>query len=281
MKILKEIIQLEFAEIFYGVGSLLIGGLIGAIIENQLSSGVDPKYLAVLGLGIILAVILIIVFSYWKRQDEHNSNIIEILKTVKNAVGIDVEYQNLKSLGSKDIIDRAKYIMSSAEIEILEITLIDPFLYDINPDLPSQDLRRNYYQSIVNHLHERKSQNNTIVYKRICQFPKEMNFDTLRDKIFIAHCKDLAELNRKSGYQCYLKKTLISSPISYSIIDRKYLILSVDEFRQKGEIIVRIPKGELIIYDPQRQIIDVFLSEWRRIENSHHTQTLTIDEFNY
>ena len=82
----------------------------------------------------------------------------------------------------------------------------------------------------------------------------------------------MALFNREKGLISYVKRTLITFPICFIIIDRQYLVISVDEIRHDESTSEQHLKGEIIICDPQQELKSVFLSEWEKIENSPYTQ---------
>ena len=116
--------------------------------------------------------------------------------------------------------------------------------------------------------------------KRIIQFPHvDGTFRSLGDNVYVDHCKKMVLFNREKGLRSYVKRTLITFPICFMIIDRQYLVISIDEIRHVENTSARHFKGEIIICDPQQELISVFLSEWEKIENSPYTKTISIEEF--
>jgi hypothetical protein len=264
------------------VGSFLLGGVIGAIVQNQLDSGINAAYLVVLVLTITLFIIITMMASSLTDQQISNRDVQSSIQDITNRLGLKVLYQELKKIGKgpdspEDLLAK---LMREAHTEILDVGRGDVHESKVNPDLAPSDVRQAYYDSIIKRVEQQAERGVNFVYKRICQFPQAGgSFRSLSDDIFVNHCKQMILLNNSKNIEAYVKRTRLMFPIAFIIIDRQYLIISVDAFHHKGNTNERYMKGEIVIYDPQQELIKVFLNEWNRIENAPHTQTVTIDDF--
>lgn len=269
-------------EIIFGIGSFFLGGIIGAIIENELTSGFNAAYFAVLILAITLFTVTVIALSASKDQVAHNRKLLHSFAGIEKRLGLKVSYQELKDIGKKnaDHDDLLARLMREANYEILEVSRSEVHQPKINPDLPPSEIRLEYYDSIIKRVETQSAKGIDFVYKRIIQFPQANGtFCSLSDNTYVDHCKKMVILQQSKGVRAYVKRTLVISPTSFLIIDRQNLIITLDAIRHLDGVSEQHQKAELIIYDPQQELIQVFLREWDRIENSPYTQTATIDEF--
>ncbi len=274
--------QKKWSGIVFAIGSFLLGSIIGALTENQLNSGVNPAYLAILVLSIALFTIIVIVKTSISEQMEREQNTITAIQNIEKRFGLKVTYQELKKVGqgAGDEDDKLATLMRNANFEILEIGLSDVHDHKDNPDLAVSEIRQRYYDSIIERVETQISKGAKFTYKRICQFPRSgRTLRTLKDTIFVEHCKKMVSLNHNKGIQSYVKRSRVSLPIAFIIIDRQHLVVSIDTFRYKGGNNERFMKGELIISDPQQELISVFMNEFDTVENSPNTHTVSLDEF--
>ena len=271
------------SDIIFAVGTLFLGGIIGALIENQINSGVKASYLAILVLSITLFVVIAIIKSSLTDQVTNEKNTLQAIKNIDKSLGLKVAYQELKKIGqgAGDNEDLLANLMRNADFEILEIGRGEVHEREENPDLAAPAIRQEYYDSIIKRVETQVAKGTRFVYKRIYQTPLAGgNLHSLGDKIFVNHCKQMLMLNKDNGIQAYVKRTRLTFPIAFLIIDRQHLVISIDAFHHKENSIQRYMKGELIISDPKQELIKVFLTEWEQIENSPYTQTISLDEFN-
>jgi len=270
-------------EIVFGTGSFLLGGIIGAIIENELNSGFNAAYFVVLILAIALFTVMVIALSTSKNQVAHSHEVLNSLAGIEKRLGLKVSYQELKDIAQKkpDHDDFLERLMRGANFEILEVSRSEVHQPKVNPDLPPQVMRQEYYDSIINRVETQAAKGIDFLYKRIIQFPYvDGAISSLSDNIYVDHCKKMVMLQRSKGIRAYVKRTLVSFPTSFLIIDRQNLIITLDAIRHVNGNEEQYQKAELLIYDPQQELIQIFLREWDRIENSPYTQSVTYNEFN-
>lgn len=275
--------RVKMTETVFAISTFLLGGVIGAIVENQLNGGINAAYLAILVLAIALFSVTLMTKSSLASQETHDINTLSAIQDVANRLGLKVSYQELKKIGVRpeDQEDILAKLMREADHEILEVGRSEVHNSKENPDLAPSDVRQAYYDSILKRVESQVAKGISFTYKRICQFPQSGgSFRSLKDEIFINHCQQMILLNNAhKNTQVYVKRTRLVFPISFLIIDRLYLIISVDAFRHYGNTNERYMKGEIHVYDPQQELIKVFLHEWERIENAPDTQTLTEGDF--
>ena len=161
--------------------------------------------------------------------------------------------------------------MVNAQSEILILDYNDIQVkrddYSIN-----EKLREEYFDQLLRKVEEQTNKGTPFIYKRICQFnPPTNSFQILDDPIFINHCLKMTTSESNKGHRVYLKRTAVFYPMTFKIIDRKYLILHITGVNRQGKKLLPFLKGELIIYDPQQELIDVFLKAWEHVENAPET----------
>lgn len=275
---LDKLKRLGTSEIIAGLVSLLLGGVVGAIIQDQLTNQIKWEYLTIGILSMTFIAIIALIRTSIHHQAIRYSELLKALKNIDEAVGLTVNYQDLKAIGKTDQIDYAKQLLQKAQERVLVLDRADPFIKSINPDLPGQELRRQYYSSILSHVREQADRGNKMLYIRICQFDKQVKFKSLKDRIFVDHCKEMILLSQKY-YRVHIKQTILKSPMSFIIIDQNYLIVSIDRIGYQNGKPEHHSTGELIIYDPQQRLVKVFEDEWHRIEHSPQTAEVTLDDF--
>lgn len=274
--------QKKWSDVAFAIGSFLLGSIIGALTENQLNSGINPAYLIILVLSIALFVIIVMIKTSISEQIERVQQTITAIQHIEKRFGLDVSYQELIKIGhgAGDEDDKLAILMRNANFEILEIGLSDVHDHKTPPDLAASEIRQKYYDSIIERVETQTTKGAKFTYKRICQFPRSgRTLRTLKDTIFVEHCKKMVLLNQNKGIQSYVKRSRVSLPIAFIIIDRQHLIVSIDTYHHTGSNNERYMKGELIISDPQKELVSIFMNEFDTIENSPNTHTVSLDEF--
>jgi hypothetical protein len=268
------------AETAFGIGSFLLGGIIGAITEHELSSGISAAYFAVLVLAVALFAIIVMVLSFAKEQDVRDRDVLSALVSIEKRLGLKVSYQQLKDIADGTRDDILPPLVREANFEILEVNRSDVHEPEVNPDLAVPDLRQKYFDSILKRVETQWAKTGAFTYKRIIQFPQTTGrIRSLGDRIYVDHCKRMVILQQSKGIHCYVKRTLMAFPTSFLIVDRQYLVLALDSICHREGTSQEHQKSEIIISDPQQELVRVFLQEWDKIENSQHTQTVAMDEF--
>lgn len=266
----------------FSVSSLILGGVIGALINNLSDTGFTPVPFLLLILAVVAFAVISLFASSLKEQKNHQKSVLSTVASLEKRLGLKVSYQELKNIGGKTIEeDILAKLMREAEIEILEVSRSEVHEPKVNVDLGPPELRREYYDSIIKQVENQNMKGVDFNYKRIIQFPLiNGNLTSLGDDVYIDHCKKMILLNQSKGIGTYIKRTLLTSPTSFLIIDRKYLIITLDRINYNNSKMEQHQKAEIIIFDPQQELINVFLKEWDTIENSPYTQTIRLDDFN-
>jgi len=165
----------KIAQIVFGISSFVIGGLLGAIIQNQIDAGINPLYLIVFVLAISIFAIIFLVFSFLSDEIRRDERLVDSITLLQEQIGLKVYYQELhevhrKGANQEDILAR---IMKEAENEVLELGHSEVHDRPVNPDLAPSAVRQIYYDSILQRVEKQSDKGVPFVYKRIIQFPEE------------------------------------------------------------------------------------------------------------
>jgi hypothetical protein len=268
-------------DITVGAVVLLLGAIVGAIVEKELNGGFSASLLAVLVL--CLAVIAAVTLAVWSSDDlaRRIQNVLRSTTAIEKRLGLEVTYQDLRDIGDpkKPAEDILAGIIRQAKMEILEVTRSDVHTQAHNADLPPSPLRKAYYDSILERVRTQSATGVEFSYKQIIQFSDgAMDLHLLGDSIFVDHCRGMLALQAHEGTHTYVKKTSLTFPTAFLLIDREYLVLTIDSVRTTNSKIETHQKAEIVIKDPQQELIKVFLKEWEKIENSPATRAVSASD---
>jgi hypothetical protein len=127
-----------------------------------------------------------------------------------------------------------------------------------------------------------------VVYRRYCQVANtERPFHNVHarafegretENVFADHCISMSDM-RSAAADVILKVSPNVYPYKFLIIDKSILILQLQEVDQ-AESDHDDPRTlcELIIDDPQRQLIDHFMKMWDKVENHPKTRAITASD---
>jgi hypothetical protein len=135
-----------------------------------------------------------------------------------------------------------------------------------------EDLRIKHYDALLKQVVDQSVRNTQFIYKRICQFnPPESTFQDIDDQVFIKHCRAMLAIKESEGKRVYLKRTALAYPLTFLIVDRSHIVLHITGVRRVNNRSESYLKGEIIIHDPQQELIEVFLAEWELLDNANST----------
>lgn len=264
-------------EIAYAISSLVLGALLGAVIENRLSSGFKPIDIALIALLLALAAILVFLYTYFRRDQITIDFMEKHLKRMESRIGLHVSYQDISVVsGTKQ--DLLVDIVNNAQTEILVLEVEDQYLFPKKGHVTSEAATA-YFRVLLDRVDEQTSKGVPFVYKRMVQFREpETKFSDLRGDAYLDHCREIARRAPLVNNRVYLKRTRYTNPVAFKLIDREYLVLHIAGVDQLTEQKANYLKGEIIIHDPRKELIQIFLREWDAIENSSYTRTISESE---
>ncbi len=271
-------------EIAVGLGTLIIGAIIGVIIEDGINRGFSNSALALLVLCVALFAGTAIWAASAKEQSQRMGTVAQSLRDVEKRLGLQVTLQELRVIGDPGVHqeDHLLSLVKEAEFEILEVNRSAAHEPPQNPEIRREaiKLRKEYYETILKRVAVQGAKKGSFTYKRIEQFDTEQGrLSSLQDAVYVDHLRRMMELQRDTRLNIYVKKALLAFPISFMMLDREYLVITFDGVSHVNGEIRFFQKSELIIKDPQRELINVFLREWDRIENSPTTRTANFTDF--
>lgn len=272
-EIKKQVISPWIKESIYGISLLIIGGVVGAVIQNAISNGLSGLDFTILVLISAEVVILIYIREHLDKENKFSLSVHDALHNIENRLGLEVIYQETSTLNKlgKDAVDYVSKVMETAQEEILILDTNDTKVKRDDYYL-DQDLRSKYFDLLLEKVERQSAKGIPFTYKRICQFIQSSStFREIEDPIFLEHCRKMINLGQTSGYRVYLKKAVVSYPMTFKMVDRKYLILHINGMKHEGKRFLPYLKGEIIIHDPQQELISVFLRAWDQVENATET----------
>ncbi len=267
-----------------GVTIGIIGAVVGAVIDNYVKGGFTNNtdlVVTVFFLGLI--IVLAYVSYHLSHEEQEEGEVLKVLDRLERRLGLRVQYQETNLLNKQNqgetAVDKVRELISNANEEILILDFNDSSMprYDYALE---QDLRIEHYKSLMERVKHHALRHTSFVYKRICQLnPNNMTLKDTNDSVFLRHCQDMIVARQQNDHRVYLQKTGIVYPFTFVVIDKVYLILHLVGVKQVGTHLESYLKGEIIIYDPQRELVEVFLNAWENVENDIRTKTIDDHEF--
>ncbi|GAA0496491.1 hypothetical protein Ade02nite_17070 [Paractinoplanes deccanensis] len=251
------------------LASAFAGAILGAVVQNEINGPRRPLEMAVglLGLTVIgLSAAVVAMTRSTQHAVEGLSQILDI--TVRCQMLQDV---NRYRAPGDDLVVRA---FQEAEREILVLDRVTD--EGVRPDVQMQSNVMAWHLDAILDRVEKAG----IRYRRYCQVPdtsKPFGGDQpglQAENTFVRHCLRMCEMHA-AGRDVSLRVTPTTFPYKFLIVDRKILILQLQELRETddGRWEPRT-RCELVISDPRGQLIQHFLAMWVELEGHHKTRSL-------
>jgi hypothetical protein len=283
------------------IASALVGAVMGAVVQDILNS--DFRFLtaiaAVLSLGIVgllvgqaafadshraaneqvvagtQAVLVEARKSRLEQQEELRriaGDLAKNMTSLASQFGLRVErllLADVNAMASLDEDQSAQLILSAQE----ELCILD-ILSDEGrwPDEAMDEQHAaDYFGELMKHIRESSP---PVSYKRIVQVvdPKSSLLGA-KNARFIEHCYAMLELRRLRGRRVSLRVARRRFPFKFMLIDRSRLVLQLQEY-DGGSAALKI-WGEILISDPNRDLIAIFREIWEQVDDDAETRTVT------
>lgn len=247
------------------LASAFAGSILGAVVQNEISG---PHRLLEMVVGLLCLTVIGLsaaVVAMSRSTQQSVEDLFEVLDiTVRAQMLKDV---NRYRAASEDLVVRA---FQDAQREVLVLDRVTSS--GVRPDVQMQsNVMAWHLDAILDRVGKEG-----IRYRRYCQVP-----DTAAPFAFVneppsesggtfaRHCVKMSEMHA-AGMDVSLRVTPTNFPYKFVIIDRKVLILQLQELHE-GE-----PRTicELVISDPRGQLIQHFLGMWIQLEGDHQTRSL-------
>ena len=246
----------------YSIILLVIGTLLGVFFQEFIKNGFNLT-LILLAVPLIAQIIFMFYIRHHLTQDKEEINdIYKVLRELEGRLGLEVEYQSIGTLNKESLEEGDKVIelITKAEKEILVLDYNDLAIKRYDYSI-KEDLRIRHYDTLLKQVEEQSIKNTQFIYKRICQFnPPESTFNDIDDPVFVKHCRAMLAIKDSQGKRVYLKRTALAYPLTFLMVDRKHIVLHITGVRRLNNRAESYLKGEIIIHDPQQELIEVF---WR------------------
>jgi len=263
---------------------LVVGAVVGALIDNYIKGDLandTDLIVAIFFLGLV--VIVAYVSSHLTHEENEEREVLDVLSRLESRLGLRVQYQETSLLNKQKqgevAIDRVRELISKANEEVLILDFNDRSMprYDYALE---QELRIEHYKSLMARVEYHALRGTPFVYKRICQLnPNNMTLKDINDPIFLDHCQKMLVARQQNEHRVYLQKTGVVYPFTFVVIDKIYLIIHLIGVKPVESHLESYLKGEIIIYDPQRELVEVFLNAWENVEHDVRTKTIDDHEF--
>ena len=286
----------------------IVGALVGAVLGAAVQELLDTRYrlltailmvlsLAVVSLLVTLSAIsgtveegiaknlqesremaaaqgekLAVVEAEILESTERNTKAIEALT---DHFGLKVRrllLSDVNSIRSLDEDETARLILSAKqELYVLDL-LSDGGRW---PDESINDEHsKRYFDALAHKVEEAGA---TLSYKRIVQVrdPRDP-LPSVRSSIFAEHYLRMMSLRDAKTHRVSIRVAWRRFPFTLVIIDRSLLVLQLAEFDKDGSSL-RI-WADLLITDPHRKLIQIFLVLWEQVYEDERTRSLSIDD---
>jgi hypothetical protein len=266
------------ADLYVNVAGFVVGTIAGAYLQEAIR-GFAPTH-------VVLFVVLILQFIWICHLQSHKKSDIKAIRgihdSIKNLggkIGLEVYYQEIENLNKKESIDqdRLAQVIKESQQEILILDLNDTEKKRDDTSVNAK-LQSDYFEMILQHSISKASGEKPFIYERICQFsPETAKFSDMNFPAYTDHCYKMASKREEEKHiGIYLRKTKVHYPMTFKIIDRKYLVLHITgmDYSEKDKVRSRL-LGEIIIHDPENLLISVFLKAWDVVKNSVETSIVS------
>ena len=248
------------------LASAFAGAILGAVVQNEISG---PRRLGEMAVGLLCLTVIGLSAAIVAMSRSTQQSVEDLFKVLD----ITVRAQMLKDVNryrspSEDLVVRA---FQDAQREVLVLDRVTTS--GVRPDVQMQDKVMAWHlDAILDRVGKAG-----IRYRRYCQVPDTaapFAFDaeepSQSENTFARHCVKMSEMHSE-GVDVSLRVTPTNFPYKFLIIDRKVLILQLQELRDAE------PRTmcELVISDPRGQLIQHFLGMWIQLEG--HPQTRSLD----
>ena len=183
--------------------------------------------------------------------------LIEYINELKDRIGFKVTYFEYKPGDRTKLFSQLKRLIGSSKESILVLTYLSDLATD---DLTVEEgkVREEYYKSILEQVPK------GVRYERVLQIDiddRQNNLSTLKllknNKFYLKHFHEIVDLMDNPRYNSNLRiyKASASLLASFMIVDKKYLILEIDEVLKTGQNNIY---GVFVIEDPREEITRYF-----------------------
>jgi hypothetical protein len=251
------------------LSSAVAGAILGAVVQNAITGPRRLEDAAVLLLCLTVIGLAAAVVAMSRSTQQSVEDLFQVLDiTVRCQMVKDVnEYRS----PGDDLVVRA---FQEAQREILVLDRVTDS--GVRPDVAMQSAVMAWHLDAILERVEKAG----IRYRRYCQVPDtESPFAFAAagqsvENTFARHCLRMGEMH-SAGRDVSLRVTPTSFPYKFLIIDRKVLILQLQELCETDDN-EREPRTmcELVISDPRGQLIQHFLGMWIQLEGHHRTRSL-------
>jgi len=261
----------QLALVVLTLSSAVAGSILGAVVQNEISGPGRLEDMAVLLLCLTVIGLAAAVVAMSRSTQQSVEDLFQVLD-------ITVRCQMLKDVNQyrspgDDLVVRA---FQEAQREILVLDRVTES--GVRPDIAMQSNVMAWHLDAILDRVEKAG----IRYRRYCQVPDtEAPFSFAEDgpsveNTFARHCVRMCEMH-SAGRDVSLRVTPTSFPYKFLIIDRKVLILQLQELCETDDN-EREPRTmcELVISDPRGQLIQHFLGMWIQLEGHHRTRSLDV-----
>jgi len=259
----------QLALVVLTLSSAVAGAILGAVVQNEITGPRRLEDMAVLLLCLTVIGLAAAVVAMSRSTQQSVEDLFQVLDiTVRCQMLRDVN--QYRSPGD-DLVVRA---FQEAQREILVLDRVTES--GVRPDIAMQSTVMAWHLDAILDRVEKAG----IRYRRYCQVPDTASpfaFTEAGQSVestFARHCVRMCEMHA-AGRDVSLRVTPTSFPYKFLIIDRKVLILQLQELCETDDN-EREPRTmcELVISDPRGQLIQHFLGMWIQLEGHHRTRSL-------
>jgi len=207
-----------------------------------------------------------------KELQVFSGNLQRSMKSLEAQFGMRVERLLLAKLNAMDPVDEVaseQMIYSvQRQLYVLDILSEDGRWPD---EATNQDRVSQYFTALVRRIRDSSS---PLIYKRIFQVPDPASrLPEIGNENLVVHCREVLALHRERLHRVSMKVARRRFPFKMILIDDHSLIVQLQEYDSTGKAFHLW--GDLLISDPQRELISIFREIWDQIDGDDESRSLT------
>lgn len=264
-----------------GVASATVGALLGTAMHEYTNTSFRLLVAIAIAISIVLIAVIIALLTISRDADQiekaiadrassERERVLDGLRSLEQQVGVQVKCQavsdlNLRSAAADDLVVQA---IAAARREILIVDIASAS--GQRPDVTvKRTIMRGHFEAINHQVSK------GLTYKRVSQVEDvSRGLDGVDDEAFLRHCVTICDLRESRRAKATLKVTRLRFPYEFIIIDERIIVVQLHQV-QNAE---RLTWCEMIVSDPGKDMIDIFLEMWNELYDSEFSRTLAIRE---
>ncbi len=260
------------------------GAVFGAIVQDLVNSDMRLLDAAVGVLCLAILALVTVLSEVSKASRTSHADVIDRLEAFGRYFNLRVRCQMLKDANNYHSPDQ-DLVVQAFRAAKREILVLDHLTDEgVRPDIDMNPAVMKWHLDTI----EARAREG-VAYRRYCQVTDTSKpFHHIRarattsggnEHVFADHCIAMCEMRSAAQGSVILKVAPHIYPYKFVIIDRSVLVLQLHEVDSGGSD-PDDPRTlcELVVDDPQRQLIDHFTSMWQKVDNHPHTRAITASD---